>query len=239
MEESYKEVYFGEYCQKCEYENYDENDTSSPCYDCMNEPINTYSHKPVFWKGKQGYEDYLAPQPKPESDAVSSSVLKRSMEPSKNIFNENGDYSGVVISYSVENHISKWDLLADIDVNGAYTKPLLIFKPDECAGKTLWSKSVQTETQSNGGLVHEAILIIAWDGLKEYSIGDIGLWGMVDYFKFPESFNKLVKEIRLRLWIRPSTGYNKIAKGSHIYADRLMMSWDEIKQIDSWEAYRK
>lgn len=53
MEEIHKEVYFGEYCKTCRHEEDDENDTSSPCYDCLAEPVNAYSHKPVNWEEKK------------------------------------------------------------------------------------------------------------------------------------------------------------------------------------------
>ena len=52
MEESYKEVYFGEYCKTCKFEKDDEDDVDSPCYDCLAMPMNTYSHKPANWKPK-------------------------------------------------------------------------------------------------------------------------------------------------------------------------------------------
>lgn len=50
MDDSYKEVYFGEYCKTCEY--CDKAEYEDPCDDCLNEPVNTYSHKPVFYKEK-------------------------------------------------------------------------------------------------------------------------------------------------------------------------------------------
>ena len=50
MEDSYKEVYFGVYCKECKYELKDEAD--DPCHDCLNEPVNTYSHKPVYFEEK-------------------------------------------------------------------------------------------------------------------------------------------------------------------------------------------
>lgn len=52
MEEIYKEVYFSEFCKTCKYDKDDENDINSPCYDCLAEPVNLYSHKPVKWEGK-------------------------------------------------------------------------------------------------------------------------------------------------------------------------------------------
>ena len=51
MEDSYKEVYFGLYCKECKYELKDEAD--EPCHDCLNEPVNTYSHKPVYFEEKE------------------------------------------------------------------------------------------------------------------------------------------------------------------------------------------
>lgn len=50
MEESYKEVYFNEYCQKCKYEKKEEYE--EPCHSCLNEPANSYSHKPVYFEEK-------------------------------------------------------------------------------------------------------------------------------------------------------------------------------------------
>lgn len=51
MEDSYKEVYFHEYCKKCVHEKLKEDE--DPCYDCLNEPMNVYSHKPVKFKEKE------------------------------------------------------------------------------------------------------------------------------------------------------------------------------------------
>lgn len=48
MELRTKEVYFGEYCQKCKY--YENSPSDNPCDDCLNEPSNEYSHKPVYFK---------------------------------------------------------------------------------------------------------------------------------------------------------------------------------------------
>ena len=48
MEEIYKEVYFHEYCKKCVYKDKKEDET--PCDECLAEPMNTYSHKPVKFK---------------------------------------------------------------------------------------------------------------------------------------------------------------------------------------------
>lgn len=50
MDDSYKEVYFNQYCKTCEYSKNAEDE--SPCDECLNEPVNLYSHKPVRWKEK-------------------------------------------------------------------------------------------------------------------------------------------------------------------------------------------
>lgn len=50
MEEGYKEVYFGQYCTTCKHEKKAE--TDDPCDDCLENPVNVYSHKPVRWEEK-------------------------------------------------------------------------------------------------------------------------------------------------------------------------------------------
>ena len=50
MEESYKEVYFDQYCKNCKHEKLKEID--DPCDECLNNPVNLYSHKPVMYEEK-------------------------------------------------------------------------------------------------------------------------------------------------------------------------------------------
>lgn len=53
MEEIYKEVYFDKYCDKCEFKKCKEDET--PCDECLENPVNIYSHKPVkFVEKKKG-----------------------------------------------------------------------------------------------------------------------------------------------------------------------------------------
>lgn len=52
MEESYKEVYFHEYCKSCKHK--DKLEGEYPCHDCLNEPVNVYSHKPVSYEPADG-----------------------------------------------------------------------------------------------------------------------------------------------------------------------------------------
>lgn len=56
------EVFFGEYCKTCKYKNYSEMD--SPCAECIAEPVNLYSHKPVKWEGADGI--FSGPPPRPD-----------------------------------------------------------------------------------------------------------------------------------------------------------------------------
>lgn len=51
MEEICKFVDFDKYCGKCKHEKLAENE--SPCDECMDEPVNLYSHKPVKFEEKE------------------------------------------------------------------------------------------------------------------------------------------------------------------------------------------
>ena len=49
--EGYKEVYYHAYCKWCKH--YDKNDEhKKPCEECLSEPTNLYSHKPVNFEEK-------------------------------------------------------------------------------------------------------------------------------------------------------------------------------------------
>lgn len=47
-----REVYFGEYCEKCLH--FEKNDDEEPCCDCLEEPVAENSHKPVKFVSKNG-----------------------------------------------------------------------------------------------------------------------------------------------------------------------------------------
>lgn len=49
--QAYKEVYFHEYCKKCRHENVDE--TEAPCDECLSEPTNWNTHRPVRYEEKE------------------------------------------------------------------------------------------------------------------------------------------------------------------------------------------
>lgn len=45
-----KEVYFYKYCKTCKYAKLKSDE--EPCNECLTNPTNTYSHKPVNYKEK-------------------------------------------------------------------------------------------------------------------------------------------------------------------------------------------
>ena len=45
-----KIVDFHKYCESCEH--FELKETDDPCFDCLNEPVNTYTHRPVYYKAK-------------------------------------------------------------------------------------------------------------------------------------------------------------------------------------------
>lgn len=47
----YKEVRFDIYCAKCEHALL--KDTEDPCYECLKEPVNLHSVKPIMFKKKE------------------------------------------------------------------------------------------------------------------------------------------------------------------------------------------
>ena len=51
MDETYQEVNFWQYCKTCHYQDLKEEEF--PCCDCLEEPLNIYSHKPVKWKERE------------------------------------------------------------------------------------------------------------------------------------------------------------------------------------------
>ena len=49
--QAYKEVYYHEYCKSCRHKSV--KDTEAPCDECLSEPINLNSHKPVRYEEKK------------------------------------------------------------------------------------------------------------------------------------------------------------------------------------------
>lgn len=49
--ELYKEVYFHQYCEKCKHKDVEQSE--EPCNECLENPENLYSHKPVKFEEKE------------------------------------------------------------------------------------------------------------------------------------------------------------------------------------------
>lgn len=49
--QGYKEVYFHEYCESCKHKDVEERD--EPCAECMSEPTNLNTHRPVNYEKKE------------------------------------------------------------------------------------------------------------------------------------------------------------------------------------------
>ena len=47
-----KFVEYEKYCHRCEHYEEDEGDPKSKCYECLDNPVNIDSHKPINYKGK-------------------------------------------------------------------------------------------------------------------------------------------------------------------------------------------
>lgn len=45
-----KLVYFHDYCDKCKHTKLPE--TDDPCYECLANPVNANSHKPMYFEEK-------------------------------------------------------------------------------------------------------------------------------------------------------------------------------------------
>lgn len=48
MNYDYKEVYFDQYCKTCKHADVD--DVKDPCNECLDNPANEHSHKPVNYE---------------------------------------------------------------------------------------------------------------------------------------------------------------------------------------------
>lgn len=46
-----KEVRFDIYCRRCFYRDKEEKD--EPCDECLENPVNAYSHKPIYYKEEE------------------------------------------------------------------------------------------------------------------------------------------------------------------------------------------
>ena len=45
-----KEVFFHKFCPGCIFEAESEFDVTAPCFECLEQPVNQDTHKPVNWQ---------------------------------------------------------------------------------------------------------------------------------------------------------------------------------------------
>lgn len=50
-DQAYKEVYFHKYCPTCRHRKVE--NTETPCDECLSEPINLQTHRPVKYEKKE------------------------------------------------------------------------------------------------------------------------------------------------------------------------------------------
>lgn len=50
MENKLKEVDFHKYCKKCKHQK--KSESEDPCWDCLDQPVNEDSHKPIYFEEK-------------------------------------------------------------------------------------------------------------------------------------------------------------------------------------------
>ena len=51
--DDYKEVYFDQYCRECKHWKENDEGTDEPCNECLDNPINLESHKPIKFEKKE------------------------------------------------------------------------------------------------------------------------------------------------------------------------------------------
>ena len=160
-----KEVRYDLYCDKCVHVNKGEEE--DPCHDCLNQPSNEYSHKPVYFKAAEGWEDWLPPQPKPEPTPEPTEI---------NYFDPTGEHGNWQLAYSYDepNGISRFETILG-DLKQAFTSIIIRIPATEAAGKTIRvsadSTVMSTATQH----------VIMLTGMTSNSMGtclaDLDTWG--------------------------------------------------------------
>lgn len=50
MDDNYKFVEFDRYCPTCKHYDEDESDPKCKCYECLDNPVNVDSHKPIRYE---------------------------------------------------------------------------------------------------------------------------------------------------------------------------------------------
>lgn len=160
-----KEVRYDLYCDKCVHTSKGEEE--DPCHDCLNQPSNEYSHKPVYFKAVEGWEDWTPPQPKPEPTPEPTEI---------NYFDPTGEHGNWQLAYSYDeaNGISRFETILD-DLKQAFTSIIIRIPATEAAGKTVRvsadSTVMSTATQ------HVFILTGMTSNSMGTRLADLDTWG--------------------------------------------------------------
>lgn len=166
MELIEKEVYFHQYCQTCKHR--DKSEGEDPCWDCLDQPWNEHSHKPINWKSAKGFEGWVAPEPQPKPEPEP--------EEPKNYFDPTGEHGNeqLIYSYDEPNGISRFETNLG-GLKQASTSIIIRIPAAEAAGKTIRvsadSTVMSTATQ------HVIILTGMTSSDTGTRLADLDTWG--------------------------------------------------------------
>ena len=221
MEQQTKEVYFDQYCKTCQHEELLEDNI--PCRECLEWPYNYDSHKPVNWVGKEGQEDYVAPERVPNT-------WKR------NLFNRRGKYATARIKYQIsrKGHSCMFTARNDSAV-AIESRPILVVPLEWNMGKTL---HIATESYYVSPRV-EFVFLVLLEGPDGYleEIGEIPLIEKTPVM-IPTDRKLLAKanKISVIAQMRPEKEGAVFLKGSTVKIDKLMISWSTLERGE-WYPY--
>lgn len=222
-DEELREVDFEAYCKTCKYEKRPEE--QNPCCDCLEEPLNLFSQKPVKWEGKSGYENWVKPAPEPEPEPT---VV--------NLFNEDGtDYSsGAIYSLEKETHTSIFTTNADTTTNRA-SKPIITLPLADCVDKNLYVRADSTIT-SIATAFSFWVLASYQNGLNDL-LGEISTFGGSPSILIPKNAAEFgAKELNVQIVMKSSRDGVKLPEGSYVRFVKLMFSWEPA---DEWVPYKE
>lgn len=79
-----KEVYFDQYCKSCKYHGLEE--SKDPCNDCLAEPSNTNSHKPMNYESKNNLDAEKKDAIDIATELCYSEEVKRKIAQAKSVY---------------------------------------------------------------------------------------------------------------------------------------------------------
>ena len=227
MELIEKEIYFHQYCQTCKHR--DKSEGEDPCWDCLDQPWNEYSHKPINWKPAKGFEGWVAPEPQPKPEPEP--------EGPKNYFDATVDHSNSKLAYFYDKSIgsSQFETILD-GLRQARTSIIVHIPAAEAAGKTIRvsadSTVMSTATQ------HRFVL----SGMTSASMGvwwaDLDTWSNQTFEVPDEEFAQIYSRYGLTLALEVSctrSGVN-LPKGSYVRFKNLKVTLEETEGDEDVDA---